>query len=192
MRVYELATELKISSKDLLAKLHELGVEAKSHMSALEPSALDLMREAYAPPATPVPEPIEELPPLPEEDPEVLYWAEQKLKLRDKEPLRVEPKPKAFAEKRDLGERKGDRIEAKVPPSKPKPEAKPETTVEGKVIKVHGAVVVRELAERLGLRPNQLITELMSMNILASIVQRVDLNVATTVLPLTLMPFRLR
>ena len=44
-----------------------------------------------------------------------------------------------------------------------------------------GTIVVKDLAERLGLRPNQLITELMKMGILASINQSVDLETATKV-----------
>ena len=44
-----------------------------------------------------------------------------------------------------------------------------------------GTIVVKDLAERLGLRPNQLITELMKMGVLASINQSVDLETATKV-----------
>ncbi len=50
-----------------------------------------------------------------------------------------------------------------------------------KVIVMRGAIIVRDLAEQLGLRPNQLITELMTMNIFASINERVDLKVAQKV-----------
>lgn len=39
-------------------------------------------------------------------------------------------------------------------------------------------VVVKELAERMGLRPNQLIAELMRMNIFASINQEIDIKIA--------------
>ena len=51
MRVHELAKELEVSSKDLLAKLRELGVEAKSHMSALDDSAVALVRSGSKPEA---------------------------------------------------------------------------------------------------------------------------------------------
>ena len=44
-----------------------------------------------------------------------------------------------------------------------------------------GTIVVKDLAERLGLRPNQLITELMKMGVLASINQSVDLETATKI-----------
>jgi len=47
-----------------------------------------------------------------------------------------------------------------------------------RIIQVRGAVLVKELAEKLGLRPNRLIADLMQLNILASINQRVELDVA--------------
>ncbi len=47
-----------------------------------------------------------------------------------------------------------------------------------RVIQLRGAVVVKDLAERLGLRPNRLIADLMQLNILASINQRVEMDVA--------------
>jgi translation initiation factor IF-2 len=47
-----------------------------------------------------------------------------------------------------------------------------------RVILLRGAVVVKDLAEKLGLRPNRLIADLMQLNILASINQRVEIDVA--------------
>ena len=47
-----------------------------------------------------------------------------------------------------------------------------------RVIFLRGAVVVKDLAEKLGLRPNRLIADLMQLNILASINQRVEIDVA--------------
>jgi translation initiation factor IF-2 len=47
-----------------------------------------------------------------------------------------------------------------------------------RVIPLRGAVVVKDLADKLGLRPNRLIADLMQLNILASINQRVELDVA--------------
>jgi len=198
MRVHELASELKISSRDLLAKLRELGVEAKSHMSTVEPAAAELMREAFAASAqksSPLPEPATAKPAVPApssappppssatqsslhelEDDEEEYWIEGIRHWRKKErmPSRSELRGKGFSEKKV--EPKGQR-----PAPKSVPPPKPETAVEGKIIRVKGPVVVRELAERLGIRPNQLITELMSMNVLASITQRVDVNVAKVI-----------
>lgn len=45
MRVYELAKELKLSSKELLEELARLGVEAKNHMVNLEEEAVQRIRK---------------------------------------------------------------------------------------------------------------------------------------------------
>jgi translation initiation factor IF-2 len=44
-RVYELAKELNISSKDLILKLNELGIKVKNHMSTLENEEVNLIIE---------------------------------------------------------------------------------------------------------------------------------------------------
>jgi len=48
MRVYEIAKELGISSKDILSMLKEKGIELPSHMSILSDQALDLIKKKYA------------------------------------------------------------------------------------------------------------------------------------------------
>jgi translation initiation factor IF-2 len=48
-----------------------------------------------------------------------------------------------------------------------------------RIIILRGAVVIKELAERMGLRPNRLIADLMQMNMLVSINERIELDVAS-------------
>ena len=48
-------------------------------------------------------------------------------------------------------------------------------------ITVHSAIVVKDLAEKLGVRPNQIIMELMKMGVLASINQTVDSDTAVKI-----------
>ena len=45
LRVYQLAEELGLKSKELTAILSDLGVEVKSHMSGIEQSTADLVKE---------------------------------------------------------------------------------------------------------------------------------------------------
>ncbi|HZD38876.1 MAG TPA: translation initiation factor IF-2 N-terminal domain-containing protein, partial [Actinomycetes bacterium] len=45
-RVYELAKELGVPSKDLLSRLTSMGVEAKSHSSTVSPDVADKLRSA--------------------------------------------------------------------------------------------------------------------------------------------------
>ncbi|MEI7945215.1 MAG: translation initiation factor IF-2 [bacterium] len=51
-------------------------------------------------------------------------------------------------------------------------------TAPDRIIMLRGAIMVKDLAEQLGLRPNRLIADLMQLNILASINQRVEIDVA--------------
>jgi translation initiation factor IF-2 len=48
IRVYKLAKELGVSSKELMHKLDELGVEVKSHMSTLDDETAEAIREIYS------------------------------------------------------------------------------------------------------------------------------------------------
>ena len=52
---------------------------------------------------------------------------------------------------------------------------------EGKVIRIRGSIVVKDLAAALDMRPNQLIAEMMKLNVLASINQRLDVSMARKV-----------
>ncbi|MHB0977606.1 MAG: translation initiation factor IF-2 N-terminal domain-containing protein, partial [Candidatus Aquicultorales bacterium] len=45
MRVYELAKELKMSSKDLLKALADMGIEAKSHSASIDEKAVEAVRK---------------------------------------------------------------------------------------------------------------------------------------------------
>ncbi|MDO4301481.1 MAG: translation initiation factor IF-2 N-terminal domain-containing protein, partial [Clostridia bacterium] len=47
-RVYELAKTLEISNKELLEKLKEMGIEAKSHSSGLEEEAVNRVLNAFS------------------------------------------------------------------------------------------------------------------------------------------------
>lgn len=47
MRVYELAKELNISTKDFLVKLKDLGLDIKSHMEMIEGEELDIVKEFF-------------------------------------------------------------------------------------------------------------------------------------------------
>ncbi|MDI3501542.1 MAG: translation initiation factor, partial [Thermoanaerobacter sp.] len=44
-RVYELAKELNLSSKDLISKLNDLDIKVKNHMSTLEDEEVELIMD---------------------------------------------------------------------------------------------------------------------------------------------------
>jgi len=65
------------------------------------------------------------------------------------------------------------------PPPQAPTQPPPDTSVPpDRLILLRGAVLVKDLADQLGLRPNRLIADLMQLNILASINQRVEVDVA--------------
>ncbi len=151
MRVHELAKELGITGKDLVAKLHELHHDVKSNpMSTLTPEQVELARKSFAgAAAAPHPAPAAAKPaPKPPA-------AAAHAPVAKETPKPAAPKP----------------VEKPAPPPPPPPPQK-------KVIIIRGPVIVKEFAEQLGLKPNQLIAELMTMNVFASINERVDLKVA--------------
>ena len=48
IRVYKLADELEMESKELVNALQELGIEISSHMSTVEEETADLIRDMYS------------------------------------------------------------------------------------------------------------------------------------------------
>ena len=74
-------------------------------------------------------------------------------------------------------------------PPAPKPEEPPvpaeptsaEPAVEQKVIHIKPPIIVKELASQLGLKPHQLIAELMALNIFANVNQTVEPDIATQI-----------
>jgi len=62
MRVYELAKEFSLESKELIRKANEIGIPVKTHMAALEEHEQEELRAALRPAAEPEPEPESALP----------------------------------------------------------------------------------------------------------------------------------
>jgi len=47
-RVYELAKELELDNKEILSRLRDLQIQAKSHMSLLEPAEVEKLKSSLA------------------------------------------------------------------------------------------------------------------------------------------------
>ena len=102
------------------------------------------------------------------------------------------PKPanESF-EDEDRGTRKGkkdregqksfDKRAPRVAPAVPQQGSRISVNEESKEISIRGAVIVKDLAAKLNIKPNRLIADLMGLKILASINQRVEPDVATKV-----------
>lgn len=151
MRVYALAKELSLTSKELLSRLKEMGIEVASHSSSLSEDQVEQVQKVVAGPSSkeekaeekaapkPAPKPVPKTPETEEE--ETLDKEEETLE-KEEETLEVEPTPS-------------------------EPEA-------GQEVVVKFPVTVRQLAEYIDLKPNVLIKKLLEMGVFASLNQFLD------------------
>jgi len=163
MRIHELAKKLDLSSKDLIAKMGPLGIEAKSHMSAVSEPDVEKVLQALAP---------AEADATPAETAAKTAEAEVAAPAAVATAVEVEitPEPQAVEEPA-AAEDPSDPVETVEEPA-------PEEEVDDKNIIVKGPIVVRDFAEMLHMKPNQVIAELMAMNVFASISEKVDIKIA--------------
>ena len=62
MKVHELAKELDVQSKDIIAFLHEKGIEVKAAQSTIDDDAVASVRNKFSKKAAPKAEPVKEAP----------------------------------------------------------------------------------------------------------------------------------
>jgi translation initiation factor IF-2 len=145
MRVYELAKELGISSKQLLAKLADEDIILKSHMNQVDNDIAEYLRS-------------------------------EKTDHKNQKKEKIQEKPQRDRPKQQQTD-KGVEAEVKRKPPVAKAEIKTDSKAI-KTVKIRSQITVRDLAGKLEIKPNQLITELMMMNEFASINDRLDIKKA--------------
>ena len=79
------------------------------------------------------------------------------------------------------GQKSFDKRVPRIAPTVPQQGSHISVNAESKEISIRGAVIVKDLAAKLNIKPNRLIADLMGLKILASINQRVEPDVATQV-----------
>ena len=130
VRVYELARELEITSKELIEKITDLDISVSSHMSSLENEEAALIKSLI----------MEEL------DQDTGDTIEEK----DKgDTINME-------KEKDLVIEKGD----------------------GLIIEIENSIVVKDLADKLGVNPAQIITKLIGMGVMVNQNQAIDSEIA--------------
>ncbi len=151
IRVYELAKELEISSKELIAMLKdEFGIEVKNHMSVVEEEDANLIKELITGKSTPVVAQkteksiVEEYEEILEE--EVVNLAKKKKK-----------------SKRELAQEEIDKLKA-------------EAITEG--IQIGEFITVKDFAEKLDMPVAEVIKALIFSGIMAGINQEIDFETA--------------
>lgn len=169
MRIHELAKSLDMPSKELVTIIQDMGIEAKSHMSSITEEQADQVRLQLSgktetatseppPPVAPQPEPT---PAKPESKPE------PKVEQTEKMPDKVVPEEEPAAPE----------VTSESVPTEDSATA----SQDDDIIYIRGGIVLRDLAELIKVKPNQLVAELMKMKVIASINAKLDFDVAAQV-----------
>lgn len=167
MRIFELGKQLDIPSKELIELCEMLGIEVKNHMSGLtEEQVAEIIEAATG-----------EVKEFTGDQPADATDADASTDAGEAEPSSAEEEP---VESSETGEASGDAVEeSPAAEAEAEPEPEPEPEPEGPpVLDIFSAVVVKDLAVMVGMKPNQIIAELMKMNIFASINQNIAQDVA--------------
>lgn len=165
-RVYELAKELGISSKDLTKTLESMGVTVKNHMSTIEEELVDKLIDKYTSSNA---EKLEEV----EEGEEI----EQ-----PKVPISETSTKPQFSQKKkhkDKKQKKGGYHKDNSSHATESNTNKTESDI--KIINISGDnILVKDLAEKLGVKSTELVMKLMKMGIMANINQSINIDTATS------------
>ena len=151
IRVYELAKELNISSKELMNKIESLGLEVSSHMSSIDKEDADLIVDL-----------------LSESKPSIQANAD-------------DHNDEYIAEEEPVEEKSIDVIKHKNRKNKKNKSKKevekeiPKNNESGEIIiEIGENIVVKDLAEKLNLNVSQVITKLIGMGVMATQNQSID------------------
>ncbi len=225
-RVFELAKELHLTSKELVGELQKMRIQVKSHMSVLEDETVayikrhwgedEIVDDAVVPGMTAPPaeekakapastievvkkaeeaQPAEaETKPEPETAPAEAPAAPQEREVRRPEELALEAVRKE-AEAADQSSAPVEQVQVKEPSAAPKasPESKrpkakeepqpaPAAAKELPVLKINESATVGEVADRLNVKPAEVIKKLIGLGVFATINQRLDRDVLEVLL----------
>ncbi|NLF18551.1 MAG: translation initiation factor IF-2 [Lentisphaerae bacterium] len=157
VRVYELARELGLANKEMIDLLQGEGIEVRSHSSTIEAEFADLVRERVI---------------------AGRQQAQGKAKPRPKAaPTTAAATPAAPAAPAAAAPAAATPAPAAAPPAPAAPAADDESpNGDSRELHLKPPITVRDLAEALGRKPNELIGELFTMNVFAAINQVLDVD----------------
>ena len=160
VRVYELAKELNLSSKELMEKIEGLDLKINSHMSSIEDEEALLIKELLTEDNKAPDEPIKEI----EEEIEAIEI------LDDEKPV----KKKGKKDNKDNRKKFQSQVEVETHPIDP-------VSKEIKIIEIEPEIIVKDLAEKLGVNPSKVITKLIGLGVMVNQNQAVDGEIAALV-----------
>ncbi|MGP1568296.1 MAG: translation initiation factor IF-2 [Peptoanaerobacter stomatis] len=171
-RVYTIADEIGITSKELIAKLEELDIKVSSHMSTLTREEADIIVEMFKE------EKAVKVKPKEKEVKKVdlvLEHSDHEEEPKNKKNEKQDKKEKN--KKQDKKESKNtEHIEAKKEEKQDKAEVEEQN--DNDIIALDETVVVGEFATLIGVPPTQVIMSLMKMGIMANINQNIKFETA--------------
>lgn len=167
MRVYQLAKELGVTSKELIEKLKDLSVEVGNHMSTLEDEEASLLIELFT-----------------EEKENKTYTSTSKTKSdgnmdKDDQDIQVdniEDDHNISKDNKKVKSKKKNKNKRKSHPSKEEHNIMEEKGE--RVIVIDEKIIVKDFAEKIGKTPNEVIGKLIKMGVMASINQEIDFETA--------------
>ena len=194
-RVYELAKTLEISNKELLERLKEMGIEAKSHSSGIEEADVNRVLDAFAKKEEAKQEKKAE--PKQEKKPEKKAERKPEPKTEKKPERKATPMQEKKAEKKTEPERNmfaqedGNSNKKKKKNKKnknknfnqpvPAPVAEESKEEEILEIQIADSISVKELAEKINKPSSAVIMQLMKLGVMASANQEIDFETAEKV-----------
>jgi translation initiation factor IF-2 len=174
VRVYELARQLGLSSKELMHELKKQGIDLKSHMSSIDDEIAELVADLLKAPAAPTvkeaplaPPVLEEAIDLPVSEPAASVTPETVA------PSAAPPAPVVTHDPTPVVAVEPPKVVAAVE-APPAVKAPPE-----KRLRLGEAMTVKELAEKMDARPAEVIKVLMKMGVMATINAVIDIEKAT-------------
>ena len=158
IRVYELAKELNMSSKELMEKIEGLDMNIASHMSTIEKDDAALIKELFTVEEESTDDLIDDLDE--EEDFKPKKGHKSSKKVDDNNSL------KNTKNQRDANKDNKVNVESKK---------------DGVNIEISGNIIVKDLAEKLDVNISQVITKLIGLGVMASQNQEIDVDTATLI-----------
>lgn len=167
VRVYELAKELNLESKTLVDFLVELGADIKNHMSTVESDIAEMVREHF----------LESDDELVESDEEI---EAKKIKKRKKHSKRDEDPE--FEDKKIEKIAKNGKGKVKTKGrTKGKKQRSSGTAVETKTLELPDSISVKDLGQKIGVSPAELIKKLIKTGVMVTVNQSIDFDTAAVI-----------
>lgn len=161
IRVYELAKELNITSKELIEILsEEFSVTVKNHMSVIEEEDAELIKEFFSE----------------KDDKKEEELVEEKEEVKDKIPSVQKDSTKKSKSNRSKGKYKSKSQNNTQDDGDNKKNAGEDE--EEKIIEIDDTITVKELSEKIGKSSTEVIKQLIFMGVMAAINQEIDFSTA--------------